>query len=31
MMEQCVGERKPHWREANKSESFGAVRVVGHF
>lgn len=30
-MEQCLGERKPCQGEINKSESFEAVHIVGHF
>lgn len=31
MMEQCLGERKPHQRKSNKSEFFEAVSILGHF
>lgn len=31
MIEQCLGERKPHQRKMNKSELFEAVYIVGHF
>lgn len=31
MMEQCLGERKPHQGETNKNESFEAVHIIGDF
>lgn len=31
MVEQCLGERKPHQGETNRSASFEAVHIVGHF
>lgn len=31
MVEQCLGERKPHQEETNRSVSFEAVHIVGHF
>lgn len=31
MVEQCLGERKPHQGETNRSGSFEAVHIVGHF
>lgn len=30
MMEECLGERKPHQRKTNRSEIFEAVHIVGH-
>lgn len=30
MVEECLGERKPHQRKTNRSELFEAVHIVGH-